>query len=119
MRHGLRYRGTGQQLDRDPPQAGSARLRFDDPAAEATFVDYLAAVDGARASAAPRSTRTIAELVPESPYAELIARLRCFRGIDTLTAAGICAEVGDFARFAKPKLLAGFLGIIALGAHLR
>jgi hypothetical protein len=31
----------------------------------------------------------------------MIARLRCFRGIDTLSAAGLCAEVGHFARFPK------------------
>jgi transposase len=38
--------------------------------------------------------------------------LRCFRGINTLTAAGLCAEVGSFERFAKPGLLSGFLGIV-------
>ena len=32
-------------------------------------------------------------------------------GIDTLSAAGLCADIGDFARFAHPRLLAGFLGI--------
>jgi transposase len=42
----------------------------------------------------------------------VIARLRCFRGIDTLSAAGLAAEVGDFGRFAKPALLSGFLGIV-------
>lgn len=42
----------------------------------------------------------------------MIARLRCFRGIDTLTAAGGCAEVGSFQRFSKPTLLSGFLGIV-------
>ena len=26
----------------------------------------------------------------------------CLRGIDTLTAAGLCAEIGDFDRFAHP-----------------
>jgi hypothetical protein len=50
--------------------------------------------------------------VPQSSYAETIARLRCFRGINTLTAAGLCAEVGNFERFAKPGLLSGFLGIV-------
>ncbi len=34
--------------------------------------------------------------------------LRCFRGIDTPSAAGLCAEVGSFARFPRPEL-AGFL----------
>ena len=37
--------------------------------------------------------------------------MRCFRGIDTLSAAGLCAEVGDWHRF-RPKPLSGFLGIV-------
>lgn len=58
------------------------------------------------------------QTVPETSHAETIARLRCFRRINTLTAAGLCAEVGDFARFAKPALLSGFLGVGAKRAHL-
>jgi transposase len=50
--------------------------------------------------------------IPDSTHATVIARLRCFRGVDTLTAAGMCAEVGDFGRFAKPTLLSGFLGVV-------
>ena len=52
------------------------------------------------------------EQIPSSSHAAVIARLRCFRGIDTLSAAGLAAEVGDFGRFARPALLAGFLGIV-------
>jgi transposase len=54
----------------------------------------------------------IARLAPVSPYGELIARFRCFRGIDTLTAAGVWVGVGDFERFRKPTLLFGYLGIV-------
>jgi hypothetical protein len=36
----------------------------------------------------------------------------CLRGIDTLTAAGLCAEVGDFARFRHPEQLMSFLGVV-------
>jgi transposase len=50
--------------------------------------------------------------IPTSSHAEVVARLRCFRGIDTLSAAGLCADVGDFRRFVRPKLLSGFLGIV-------
>ena len=101
--------GPGSQLDREPSQVARSPLirRSGD---QAFFVDYLSAVE----SLGQRRLfldQAITELVPESPHAELVARLRCFRGIDTLSAAGICAEVGDFHRFAKPKLLAGFLGI--------
>ena len=36
----------------------------------------------------------------------------CLRGIDTLTAAGLCAEVGDFNRFRHPEQLMSFLGVV-------
>jgi hypothetical protein len=49
---------------------------------------------------------------PTSPFAVTIARLRCFRGIDTLSACGLAAEIGDFQRFERPKRLSGFLGIV-------
>ena len=39
-------------------------------------------------------------------------RLRCLRGIDTLTAVGLVAEIGDFTAFAHPKQLASFLGLV-------
>ena len=51
------------------------------------------------------------QAIPDSRHAQTIARLRCFRGIDTLTAAGLCAEIGDWQRF-RPKQLSGFLGIV-------
>jgi hypothetical protein len=45
--------------------------------------------------------RTIAELVPDSPCAQTVARLRCLPGIDTLSAVGLAAEIGDFDRFQR------------------
>jgi transposase len=50
--------------------------------------------------------------IPACSRADTIARLRCFRGIDTLSAAGPSAEVGRFQRFPKPPMLSGFLGIV-------
>jgi hypothetical protein len=38
-------------------------------------------------------------LASEGPHRELIGRLRCIRGIDTLTAIGLVPEAGDFTRF--------------------
>jgi transposase len=66
--------------------------------AQATLLDYLGSIDTLELR---RDTleRAIAELVPDSPYAQTIARLRCLRRIDTLSAAGLAAEIGDFARF--------------------
>ena len=42
--------------------------------------------------------------------ADWSARLRCLRGIDTLTAVGLVAEIGDITAFAHPKQLASYLG---------
>jgi transposase len=109
LRHGLRFPGPGRNWT-VAHRRWLGSLHFEDLAAQASFVDYLVAVDGL-AQRRGALDRTIGELVPESPYAELVARLRCFRGIDTLSAAGVCAEVGNFSRFRKPKLLAGHLGI--------
>jgi transposase len=39
-------------------------------------------------------------------------RLLCLRGIDTLSAVGLCAEIGDFERFERPKQLMSCLGLV-------
>jgi transposase len=82
-----------------------------DACGQATLVDYLSAVeflDGRRHAL----IASLEQAVPGSSHAETIARLRCFRGIETLSAAGLCAEVGSFARFRRPTQLSGFLGIV-------
>jgi transposase len=88
-----------------------AKVSFDDELSRAVFLDYLCA----ERSLVQRRRALIEMLegaVPESSHAQAVARLRCFRGIDTLTAAGLCAEVGSFDRFEKPSLLSGFLGVV-------
>jgi transposase len=50
--------------------------------------------------------------IPGCSHAAVITRLRCFRGVDTLTAAGLCAELGDWLRFSKPARISGFVGIV-------
>jgi transposase len=55
---------------------------------------------------------SIGELVPCSPWAQSIARLRCLRGIDTLSAVGLCAEIGDWERFPRPEQLMSYLGLV-------
>jgi transposase len=108
LRRGVRFQGKTwtQQHER-----WLCALHFEDPLSQAVFVDYLCAVQGL----GQRRKTLIGVLegaVPSSSHAETVGRLRCFRSIDTLTAAGLCAEVGDFTRFAKPALLSGFLGIV-------
>ena len=46
------------------------------------------------------------------PYRERVGWLRCFRGIDTLTAMLILAELHDFRRFPSPRALMAYLGLV-------
>lgn len=108
LRRGLRFAGRAWT---QPHQRWLGKLHFEDALSRAVFVDYCCAID----ALVQRRRELIAVLedaVATSAHAEAVARLRCFRGISTLTAAGLCAEVGNFERFAKPGLLSGFLGIV-------
>jgi transposase len=55
--------------------------------------------------------RAIAELASEPPFAELVGRLCCLRGVSTLTALALTVEIGDWTRF-RPQSLGPFLGLV-------
>src|SRR4051812_15065386 len=57
---------------------------------------------------ARRPTRADAE---REQWGWQVTKLRAFRGTGTLTALGLIAEIGDFARFSHPRELASWLGI--------
>jgi transposase len=110
LRRGERYGGPGAAWTAKHI-AWLRGLSFDDVCSRATFADYLASVEllmGRRATLIDG----LCQQIPESSHAPVIARARCFRGIDTLSAAGLCAEIGDWRRFRRPTLLSGFLGIV-------
>jgi len=89
LRRGVRFQGKAWTQQHERWLAG---LAFADPLSRVVFVDYLCAVQGV----AQRRKTLIGVLegaVPDSSHAETVSRLRCFRSIDTLTAAGLCAEV--------------------------
>jgi transposase len=55
--------------------------------------------------------RQIEKISKEQPYDAPVARLRCLRGIDTLTAMSLAVEIGDVRRFETPRRLMGYLGL--------
>lgn len=81
-------------------------------AAERVVVDdYLLAIDHTEARVQELDTR-LAEIAERDPYREPVGWLRCFRGIDTLTAMLILAELHDFRRFASAPALMAYLGLV-------
>src|SRR5207245_1360242 len=54
----------------------------------------------------------IAIVAQRERYAAPVGWLRCFRGIDTITAVSILAELHDFARFRTARQLMAYLGLV-------
>jgi transposase len=110
LRHDVRYEDTaGAWTARH--RAWLTKVDLGQPGAQATLLDYLGAVD-ALVIRRDAIESAIAALVPASPWAQTVARLRCLRGIDTLSAVGLCAEVGDFERFERAGRLMSYLGLV-------
>jgi len=75
--------------------------RWPYPAQEFAWCDHLAAVDGLVARRAAIDEQL--SLLMHADYLwPTVARLRCFRGLDSLTALALHVEVGDWARCARP-----------------
>ena len=55
--------------------------------------------------------KQVEQLAQSEPYKETVGLLRCFHGIDTLTAIGIITEIFDFGRFSSPGELMSYLGL--------
>lgn len=85
--------------------------RFEHPAQQQAFQTYVHALDLVDARVAVLE-RQIEALALEGPWAGLVARLRCLRGIDTLTAVGIVCEIGNFTRFKRAEEFMSFIGLV-------
>jgi transposase len=109
LRHGIRFDNGAAWTDRHRLWLASVTLQW--PAAQATLLDARGAID-ALAHRRDALEREIVAMLPASPWAVQIGRLRCLRGVDTLTAVGLCAEIGDFERFAKAEQLMSYLGLV-------
>jgi transposase len=85
--------------------------RFDQPETELALLDYLTAIEALLARRALLEER-LSRLASEPQWWPTVARLRCFRGVETLTALALRLEVGEWRRFARPAELASYLGLV-------
>jgi transposase len=109
LRHGIRFDDGRAWTDRHRQWLQTIGLPW--PAAQSTLLDCHGAID-ALCHRRDGLEREILVLVPTSPWAVQVGRLRCLRGVDTLTAVGLCAEIGDFERFAKAEQLMMYIGLV-------
>ena len=110
LRHGRRFTGTKKAWTR----AHDTWLRsqaWSMPALDQTHAAYLCAVDEAVARLR-RVESDLGALLDLAPLRPRVQRLRCFRGIDDLTALTIAAELGDARRFRSAPRTMAFVGLV-------
>jgi transposase len=110
LRHGRRFTGTKKAWSK-AHDAWLRAQRWPLPALDQTHAAYLRTVDEAvaRLRAVEDELRGLLTLEPLRPRVE---RLRCFRGIDDLTALTIAAELGDPRRFPSAPRAMAFVGLV-------
>lgn len=106
LRHGLVYAGSAWTLAHD---SWLRRQRFPSGPLALTFDESYGAVMQAKGRR-DALDRAIAELACEPPFADVVSRLVCLRGVSTLTALALTVELGDWERF-RPSSLGPFLGL--------
>ena len=110
LRHGHVFDEPGETWSQRH-LAWLSQIRFEQPLTETVFGEYLGHHETVLARR-DRLDRLIAEQAGSRPRAQMVARLRCLRGIDTLTAVGLVAEIGEIHAFRHPKQLAAYLGLV-------
>jgi transposase len=109
LRHGHRY--TGRSSWTAAHERYLARVKFAHPAQDIAFAEYRQVVkDGhERVERLSESLRAQTEHWRLKPVVEAFMSLR---GVDFLAAVTLVAEIGDFRRFAHPRDVMAFLGLI-------
>lgn len=84
---------------------------FDHPARQIAFEEMVQVVDEAEARR-DRLARQMEKLGPSWSLAPVVAAIQALRGIASIAAITIVAEIGDFHRFANPRQLMAYLGLV-------
>jgi transposase len=108
LRRGLHYSGRNWTQGHRRWING---LTWAQPAERVVVDDYQLAIAQLEGRLSELDTR-LAEIAQTEPYREHVGWLRCFRGIDTLTAILILAELHDFRRFQSPRALMAYVGLV-------
>ena len=84
---------------------------FEHPADQIVLQEYVEAVRLAE-ERLTRIESAIMEFLPRWSLAPLVDALQALRGVDLVTAVSFVVEIGDIRRFASPRQLMGYLGLV-------
>ena len=90
------------------------KIKFEQPASEATFLDYVHEVEHA-ADRIRSLEKAIDDAVSKAPaeIQEVVRALQALRGVAKLAAATLVAELGSLSRFDSPRQLMSYAGVVS------
>jgi transposase len=109
LRHGHRY--TGKTSWTAAHERHLAQVTFEHPAQHIAYTEYRTAVREAH-DRVERLTSALRDQAASWRFAPVVRALMTLRGIEFVAAVTLVAELGDLARFAHPKELMSYLGLV-------
>jgi len=109
LRHGRRY--TGKTSWNAAHERYLAKVTFEHRAQDVAFVEYRQAVSDAHARV-ERLSEALIQGLDSWHMRPLVQALMTLRGVDQLVATTLVAELGELKRFAHPRELMGYLGLV-------
>ena len=109
LRHGRRY--SGKTSWTAPTSATSPTVSFAHPAQDIAFTEYRQAVSEGHARV-QRLSESLTHEVEHWRMHSLVRAVMTLRGLDLVAAITVVAELGDLRRFAHPRELMGYLGLV-------
>ena len=86
-------------------------VRFDHPAQQIVLQDYIHAVEDAEKRVVCL-VQQIERLLEAWSMAPVVKAIQAMRGIALINAVTLVAEIGDFTRFASPRQLMAYVGLV-------
>jgi transposase len=108
LRHGHHYNRPAWTLTHRRWLSG---LKFDQPVHYIVLEDCIATVEAATARR-DRLEAHIEAVLPNWSLAPMVQALQALRGVALVAVATLVAELGDITRFANPRQLMAYLGLV-------
>ncbi|MBW1867728.1 MAG: IS110 family transposase [Deltaproteobacteria bacterium] len=100
-----------EQVDLCPPKMAERNTQLPSPYLQQVLEEHLGHFHYIQTRIAHLDAQ-IEEIACSEIYAPSVKKLRAFKGIGTLAAMILISEITDFRRFATPRALMAFLGLI-------
>jgi transposase len=110
LRHGLRFPGRSRWSKAHWRWLDELR-RFPFAHQQLVFEEQKRTIRQVEARMATMDA-AIVEAVGQWRFGPVVEALRCLRGVDTVIAATLVAEIGDISRFDNPRQLMAWLGLV-------